>query len=264
MHREVVSTKPPGLVFNGMVLVAFVLGLFCCSMPGLQVMLQRNIVIVLLAPLCFLVFIHLANLLIVFGGLAFLIGWLNALGTGSLSTTNTASLITHVTAIFLPCMLLWLALIWIWILRAVDVKQLSIWQWQRFNWWFAPMMLWILSILWATHIPLSVNFAFHKVGFEKLADLVIAEPSRKIDFTPNKPMGIFSMSGALQHSQTIASIETTSQHGLWAHEGFVRDLSRKPGGLKANTYSLAPGSNNGDQDIFYLSDGWYVFQNLMD
>jgi hypothetical protein len=100
-----------------------------------------------------------------------------------------------------------------------------------------------LSILWATHIPLSVNFAFHKSGFEKLSDRVMAEPSGKIDFTPVKPMGTFSISGEFRQSKTIASIETTSDHSLWAHEGFVRDLSRKPGGLQANTYSLAPYSN---------------------
>ena len=92
----------------------------------------------------------------------------------------------------------------------------------------------------------------------------MAEPSGKIDFTPVKPMGTFSISGAFRQSKTIASIETTSDHSLWAHEGFVRDLSRKPGGLKADTYSLAPYSNFGDQEIFYLRDGWYVFQNLFD
>ena len=96
------------------------------------------------------------------------------------------------------------------------------------------------------------------------SDRVIAEPSGKIDFTPIKPMGTFSISGAFRQSKIIASIETTSDHSLWTHEGFVRDLSRKPGGLKANTYSLVPYSNNGDQDIVYLGDGWYVFQNLLD
>ncbi|HEY9605985.1 MAG TPA: hypothetical protein V6C85_30540 [Allocoleopsis sp.] len=166
--------------------------------------------------------------------------------------------------LLLPCMLLWLAIALVWILRAFRVKKLLVWCWTRLNWGFAPMMLLVLSILWAAHIPLSINFALHKSGFERLADLAMAEPSGKIDFTPNQPMGLFSISGAFRLSPTIASIETTSEDSLWAHEGFVRDLSRKPGGLKANTYSLAPYSNNGDQDIFYLSDGWYVFQNLFD
>jgi hypothetical protein len=162
-------------------------------------------------------------------------------------------------------MLLWLVLVWLWILdRLIPVEELSVQRWQRLKEWFAPIMLWVLSILWATHIPLSVNFALHKSGFEKLADRAMAEPSGFIDFTPLKPMSIFFISGAFRQSKTIASIETTSEHGLWAHEGFVRDLSRKPGGLQANTYSLAPYSNNGDQDIMYLGDGWYVFQNLLD
>lgn len=254
MHRAVVFAKQPGLVFNAMVVVAFVLGLFCYSIPGLHLVLKPSIVNLLLAPLYFLAFIHVATLI----GLVSLMHWLSTLGTAD-------SLITYVSAIFFPCMLLWLVLVWVWVLHdPVPVKELSVRRWQRFNGWFAPILLWVLSILWATHMPLSVNFAFHKSGFEKLADRVMAESSGKIDFTPVKPMGIFFISGAFRQSKTIASIETTSEHSLWAHEGFVRDLSRKPGGVKANTYSLAPDSNNGDQDIFYLGDGWYVFQNLFD
>ena len=126
------------------------------------------------------------------------------------------------------------------------------------------MALWLLSILWATHIPLSVSVAFHKAAFEKLADQVMLEPSGKKDFTPNQPMGIYSVSGLFRQSKTIASIETTNEHSLWAHEGFVRDLSRKPGGFQANTFSLAPGSGTFSQEIFYLGDGWYAFQNIFD
>ena len=249
---DVKFAKQPGLVFNAMVVVAFVLGLFCYSMPGLHIILKPSIINVLLAPLYFLASIHLDVLM----GLLFLIAWLSTLGTANF---------TYVSAIFVSCTLLWLVLVWVWVLHPpVPVKKLSIRRWQRYNGWFAPMMLWVLSILWATHIPLSVNFAFHKSGFEKLGDRVMAEPSGYIDFTPVKPMGIFSISGAFRQSKTIASIETTSEQSLWAHEGFVRDLSRKPGGLQANTYSLAPYSNNGDQDIVYLGDGWYVFQNLLD
>ncbi|MEW6497276.1 MAG: hypothetical protein AB1589_32955 [Cyanobacteriota bacterium] len=246
--------KAPGFVFNAMVVVAFVMGLFCYSMPGLHLVLKPNILNVLLAPLYFLAFIHLTALL----ALMALPPWLSSLGTAD-------SLITYVSAIFFPCMLLWLVLVWLWILhRLIPVEEISVQRWQRLKEWFAPIMLWVLSILWATHIPLSVNFALHKSGFEKLADRAMAKPSGFIDFTPVKPMGIFFISGAFRQSKTIASIETTSEHGLWAHEGFVRDLSRKPDGFKANTYSLAPYSNNGDQDIFYLGDGWYVFQNLID
>ena len=253
MRRAVVFAKPPGLVFNAMVVIAFALSLFCCSMPGLQIILERNIVNVLAAPLYFLAFIHLVNLIWV----ANLMGWLIAVARGDSS-------ITYVTSIFIPSMFFWLVIVWIWAIRAIRIGKSSSRHSARFRWWFAPMILWGLSILWATYIPLSVSFALHKPAFEKLADRVMAESSGKIDFTPIKPMGIFSISGAYRRSKTIASIETTSEHSLWAHEGFVRDLSRKPGGLKANTYSLAPDSNNGDQDIFYLGDGWYVFQNLFD
>ena len=246
--------KAPGFVFNAMVVVAFVMGLFCYSIPGLHLVLKPSIQNVLLAPLYFLASIHLAPLL----ALMSLPSWLSALGTAD-------PFITYVSAIFFPCMLLWLVLVWLWILhRLIPVEEFSVQRWQRLKEWFAPIMLWALSILWATHIPLSVNFALHKSGFEKLADRAMAKPSGFIDFTPLKPMGIFFISGAFRQSKTIASIETTSEHGLWAHEGFVRDLSRKPGGLEANTYSLAPYSNNGDQDIMYLGDGWYVFQNLLD
>lgn len=236
-----------GSRFNIIVLVAFILGLFCGSIPGLYVIRERNIVNVLLAPLYLLLNIHLDSLI----------------GLLSVFSPRGKSPITYISAIFIPCMLLWLVIVWSWVSRTIKIIKSSAHA-SRLSWWFAPMMLWVLSILWATHIPLSVNFALHKSGFEKLADRVMAEASGKIDFTPNQPMGIFSISGAFRQSKTIASIETTSEHGLWAHEGFVRDLSRKPGGLNADTYSLAPYSNNGDQEIVYLGDGWYVFQNLFD
>ncbi|HEY9725428.1 MAG TPA: hypothetical protein V6D50_03175 [Chroococcales cyanobacterium] len=243
---DVKLAKLFGSPFNVTVLVAFALGLFCGAMPGLHAIREPSIIDVLVAPLYFLLDIHLNTLM------------------GLLSAFQPIgnSPIPYITTIFLPCMLLWLAIVWVWILHAIDKS--SVWRRQRLDWWLAPIMLWVLSILWATHIPLSINFALHKSAFEKLADRVVAEPSGKIDFTPNQPMGLFSISGAFRLSPTIASIETTSEQGLWAHEGFVRDLSRKLGGLKANTYSLAPGSNNGEQDIVYLGDGWYVFQNLFD
>jgi hypothetical protein len=246
--RDVRFAQRPGLIFNAMVLLAFALGLFCFSLPGLHNILEPNLVNVLAAPLYFLLFIHLMSLF----------------GLLSAFPPRGDSFLTYITAIFVPCMLLWLAIAWFWVIRAIGERESSVWGGQRSHGWFAPIMLWLLSVLWATHIPLSVNFALHKSGFEKLADRVMAEPSGNIDFTPTQPMGIFSISGAFRQSKTIASIETTSEHGLWAHEGFVRDLSRKPGGLQANTYSLAPHSNNGDQDIWYLGDGWYVFQNLLD
>jgi len=234
--------------FNIIVLVAFVLGLFCGSIPGLHIIRERNVVNVLLAPVYFLLDIHLDSLI----------------GLFSVLSPRGKSPITYISAIFFPCMLLWLVIVWSWVSRTIKKIRKSSAHVSQLSWWLAPIMLWVLSILWATHIPLSVNFALHKSGFEKLADRVMTAPSGKIDFTPNQPMGIFSISGAFRQSKTIVSIETTSEHGLWAHEGFVRDLSRKPGGLKANTYSFAPDSNNGDQDIFYLGDGWYVFQNLFD
>lgn len=246
--REVGFAHQSRSIFNAIVVLAFALGLFCFSLPGLHNILESNLFHVLVAPLYFLLLIHLMSLF----------------GVMSAFHPRGDSSLTYITVIFLPCMLLWLAIVWFWVIRAIGVREPLLWGEQPLNAWFAPIMLWLLSILWATHIPLSVNFAFHKSGFEKLADRVMAAPSGKIDFTPNQPMGIFSISGAFRQSQTIASIETTSEHGLWAHEGFVRDLSRKPGGLQANTYSLAPYSNHGDQDIWYLGDGWYVFQNLFD
>lgn len=246
--RNVMLAKRLELVFNALVVVAFVLGLFCFSMPGLHIILERNLINLVAAPLYFLVFIHLTSLLGVL--IAF-----NPRGN---------SLISQISVIFLPCMVLWIAITWSWVIHTILARKFSTRHWQRFSRWFAPVMLWVLSLLWVAQIPLSVNFAFHKAGFEKLADHVMVEPSGIKDFTPNQQMGIFSISGLFRRSQTIASIETTSEHSLWAHEGFVRDLSRKPRGLKAYTYSLAPGSNNGDQDIFYLGDGWYVFQNLFD
>jgi hypothetical protein len=105
---------------------------------------------------------------------------------------------------------------------------------------------------------------------------------KDFQFNPSQKIGTFSVTGAynvlelngveldrvpsdrsnpLPKLSNITSIEI---EGNWAHQGFVRDLSHQPNAFQASTFSLAPASNNGDQTIFYLGDGWYVFQNLFD
>ena len=67
------------------------------------------------------------------------------------------------------------------------------------------MMLWVLSILWAAHIPLSVNFALHKSGFEKLADRVMAEASKTPAVISNLS-GIGSVQQSPELNQALAEL----------------------------------------------------------
>ncbi len=242
-----------GLALNGGALIAFALGLVCCALPGLQVIMDLTIPNVVFAPLYLLIGIHVA-------GIYWLVSLPLALLHRLTGVQDDLSLDNGFTLVVAVCMILWLVLVWAWGCYAVFARKASTWRLNRFR-WLTPLLLGLLSVLWISHIPLSLTFAYHKPALEQLANQVMASPSGRQEFAPPRRLGIFDVHMASRKSPTIISIVIDSN---WAAQGFVRDLSRKPGGLAANTYSLAPGSNNGDQELFSLGDGWYVFQNLFD
>ncbi len=170
--------------------------------------------------------------------------------------------------------LLWISIGLIWLVRAgyCLIKFPS--SLKQFRWWIAPALVWIASLIWATHLLLGLNFTLHQSALEKFADRVNFETAQnqELPVKPSPRIGNFSIVGGypisdLNHSKSKPpeiSLTSLEIEGMWAHQGFVRDLSRQPGGFKAIDFSLAPGSNNGDQAIFYLGEGWYAFQNLFD
>lgn len=242
-----------GRILNGGAIVAFILGLVCCALPGLQVIINLTLPNVLLSPLYLLMGIHI-------GGLFWLVSLPMALWHRLTGVPDPISLENGWTLVSAVCMILWLVLVWAWGCYIVFARKTSTWRLNRWK-WLTPLLFGLLSLIWIGHIPLSLTFAYHKPGLEQLADRVMASPSEMQEFEPPRKLGIFDVYFVSRHSPTIASVAI---EGNWAAQGFVRDLSRKPGGLVANTYSLAPASNNGDQELFYLGDGWYVFQNLFD
>ncbi len=241
------------LAMNGSAIVAFVLGLVCCALPGLQVVMDLTVRNVILSPLYLLMGIHIAG---IYWLVLIPLGVIHAL-TGVQDNFALGNGFTWVVA---TCMILWLGIVWAWIGCAVFFRKNLIWRSHRFR-WFAPLLLGFLSLIWISHIPLSLTFAYHQPALEQLANRITASPAASLDYNPPQKLGIFDVHHGSRLSATITSIAIDSP---WAAQGFVRDASRKPNGLTASTYSLAPGSNNGDQELFYLSDGWYLFQNLFD
>lgn len=175
--------------------------------------------------------------------------------------------------------LLWFSILLIWASRAGYCLIKAPRSLKQFRWWITPLLAWILSLIWATHLLLWINFTLHKPELEKMTDRVNLATSQNkvVEFNQSQKIGMFEILGiyrvynksdSSQNNPEIAptttNVTSIEIEGKWAHQGFVRDLSRKPGGFKAIYFSFAPGSNNGDQDFFYLGDGWYAFQNLFD
>ena len=217
--------QPLGVFINGLAIVAFIVSLYCCATPGLQVLPSTTIISLFLAPLWFVFFIHLG-----------LMSWMS----------------------------LWVIVVWSWVICAIRygnaIRRRGYWV----RWWIAPLLLWLLSLVWVTHIPISISFALHKPAFEQLADQVDFHQNKWVDIY--RQIGIFHVMGAHELGDGTAPIKPVSLviKGIGAYQRFIRDPSRKANGFEASTYTLAPGSNNGDQDIYYLGHGWYVFQNYFD
>lgn len=219
------SAPAPGLFINGLALFAFFISLYCCTTPALQVLPSTDFFSILLAPLLFILFIHIG-----------LMSWMS----------------------------IWVIVIWSWIIFAICSAEESNRRRHSLRWWIAPVLLGLLLILWVSHIPVAINFALHKPALEKLADWVEAQPTPWVDV--EQQIGNFQVIGGykLGDGTTPTGKVSLIIEGSGAYQGFIRDASRQANGFEAITYTLAPGSNNGDQDIFYFWQGWYVFQNYFD
>jgi hypothetical protein len=258
---KLVSTlnAPIGRVFNSISFFSFATILCCLLSPSSQILDPINLETIIIAPVKFILY---SLLLLLF----------------SLGKLNWESLAWP----------LWISVLLIWVVRAGFCLIKTPCLITQFRWWFTPVLVWILSLIWATHLLLGFNFALHQAALEKLADRVKLEATQPQDslkdlqFNPSQKIGTFSVMGVYNVSawngstrdrvppdrfnpspkpSNVTSIEI---EGNWAHQGFVRDLSGQPNAFEAVTFSLAPGSNTSDQEIFYLGDGWYAFQNLFD
>lgn len=151
------------------------------------------------------------------------------------------------------------------------------------RWLTTPLLALILYGLWFTQLPLKANFAWHKATLEHIADEAMASPNGTLEFTPPKSVGSFTIAMAhrlprspedpsgwdktasiYEKKALEQSVTSIPIQGTWAHQGYVRDLSCKTGEIEARTFSFEQNSNNGDQEIYYLWDGWYAFQNALD
>ncbi len=218
------SAHPPGIIINGLAITAFFISLYCCATPALQVVSSTTLINLLLAPVLFLLFTHLG-----------LMSWMS----------------------------IWVIVVWSWVICAIRYWNARHRQGHWVRLWIAPLLLWLLSILWITRIPIAVSFTLHKPALEQLAEQVLAQQKEWVDM--NRNIGTFHVIGAskLLDGGTPQGVSIRIK-GIGFAQGFIRDSSRKANGFESATYSLAPGSNNGDQEIYYLRDGWYVFQNYFD
>ncbi len=219
------SAQPPGKLINGLAIAAFLLSLYCCATPALQLLISTNLINLLLAPVLFVFLTHLG---------------------------------------FMAWMSIWVIVVWSWLICGIRYWKARHRQGHWIRWWIAPALLWLLSILWVTRIPIAVSFTLHKIAFEQLADRVGAQQKNWVDM--ERQIGMFRVIGASKLTKGRPPLGEVAIviEGIGAYQGFIRDPSRHPNKFKASTYSFAPGSNNGDQEIYYLGDGWYVFQNYFD
>ncbi|MEG4110310.1 MULTISPECIES: hypothetical protein [unclassified Microcoleus] len=235
-----------GKIWNSIAFFSFATILGCLLSPSYQILDPIDITKIILAPVKFILYIPLNFL-------------------SSLSNFSWDSL----------AWLLWLSILLIWVYSLSNARL----RLKQFRWWIIPLLAGILSLTWATHLVLWLNFTLYKPELEKLADRVkfATSQNKVLEFNPSQKIGILEVLGVyrvydpsesapnnLAISPTTTNITSIEIEGKWAHQGFVRDLSRKAGGFQAINFRLAPGSNNGDQNIFYLGEGWYAFQNLFD
>jgi hypothetical protein len=156
-------------------------------------------------------------------------------------------------------MSIWVIVIWGWIIWFISSFNKLNQKTNRVKFLMAPVLLGLLYTFWITQIPLKINFALHKPTLEQLANQLEEEPEKLIEL--EQGISNFKVIAGYQLDPTKISLII---EGIGAYQGFIRDNSRQPNQLKAIEYSFAPGSNNGDQSMYYLGDGWYVFQNYFD
>lgn len=156
-------------------------------------------------------------------------------------------------------MSLWVIVIWSWLIWFIRSFNKFSQPRKRVKFLIAPVLLGLLLTLWITNIPLKINLALHKPALEQLANQLEKQPKILIEL--KQQISNFKVIAGYKIDNTKISLII---EGIGAYQGFIRDTSRQANGFKAIEYSFAPGSNNGDQLMSYLGDGWYVFQNDFD
>lgn len=152
----------------------------------------------------------------------------------------------------------------------------------RFSRWLvAPVLALVLYGLWVTQLPMKAAFAMQKGALEQLADQVTVAPLDEGGLERPRFIAPASVTDAflppidggdcesMYDKKCVAKLEAESIVSLpiqttWAHAGYVRDRSRQPNQIEAHFFSFEEYSNHHDQEIRYLGDGWYVFQNAFD
>ncbi len=217
--------RPFGIVINGLAIAAFIISLYCCATPGLQILTDTTLSGILFAPGNFLLSVHLG-----------LMSWMG----------------------------LWVIVFWGWVICLLHYWRTRNRRWQWMQWWIAPLLLWLISLLWVTHVPIALNFSVHRSVLEQLGNTVSQQSQNWVDL--NQKIGSFQVIGGskLMNAEGFTGKIAIAIEGIGAYQGFIRDNSCKASALAPNTYSFAPGSNNGDQSIYPLWDGWYIFQNYFD
>lgn len=234
------------VILNCLAIVAFVLGIFCCMMPGLQVLPNDRGLGIILAPLQFIGDLHLGVLL---------------------SIVIILSPFTYPLGLFLLYNSLWLIALWGWLVVRIHSR----WHHHRRKQplektpaWLIPLLASGLCLLWMTHLPLSISLTFHRPQLAALVEQVRTSPTGKLEFSIPQQVGLYSVRAVFRISDRVSSIVLNEKQSLWAYAGFAYEADPQTGTLDPRQKSLAPGSNNGDQDLLYLGEGWYAFQNLFD
>lgn len=279
--------RPPNRWEARLTLLAFVWMLLqLCSPGSIQMIPEVSLSTVLRSPLSGLIHIHVMSVLAPF----FLVQFIGAL-LFTIFQSSSADVFSLLEAfvyqfanIFVA--LLWLLVFWSWLLKLIALcfRHSFRWQtrlphWRSPRWWMVPVLALTLCGLWSTRLPLKVAFQFAKPTLNQVADAAIASPNGVLQLPPLKQAGPFAIIGAYRLDENLgwgsaepstdasddisersASIEIP---GFWVHQGFMRDFSQPEGRHESQSFGLVSGSS-GTDEVFYLGDGWYAFQNYLD
>lgn len=292
MKRTILDyiNRPPNRWEGGLTLLAFFWMLWqLCSPGSIQMIPEMSLSTVVRSPLSGLIHIHVLGVLFPFLLLHF-IGW----GLFSGFQYSSAHVFSFAEALYYhlfsaSAALFWLLLFWSWLLKLVSLLFRSSFRWRVIlshgrspRWWILPVLALTLCGLWSTRLPLKIAFQLAKPTLEQVADAAIASPDGVLQLPRLKQAGPFSIIGGYRLDKDLgwgntseflssevlpddiskqnASIEIL---GFWVHQGFMRDRSQPEGQHESQSFNLVSGSS-GTDEVFYLGDGWYAFQNYLD
>lgn len=243
----------PSRTLNQLALLAFGLGLVCLLLPGSQILAPVTPLNLLISPLGGLAWLQITGLWSVLMLPRILLHSLHWLLTG-----HVVAMVTD----FLPALtlMLWLGLVWVWgVGFFLGLCRRNRIRWR--DWLVVPLLFSLLALLSASQIPAYLSFRLHQPWLEAMVNQPVVTATNPQAFDPPRLVGLYQITMVFRPIPTLISILVESP---WTYQGFVWDRAGPLGRLEASHYSLAPGSNNGDQVLVYLHDGWYLFQNLLD